>query len=312
MSEKEPLILVVGGVNCDVSGTPSGPLRLGDSNPGRITLTPGGVGRNIAENLARLGHRVSMITALGTDARGDFIRNSCRELGIDLSLSFTFPDERTSTYLCLNDEHGDVLGAVSDMAICDRLTPDVVAQRLPQLQSADLIVLDANLSPATIDFVAQNTSCPIFADPVSVAKAGRLASSLGRFTMIKPNAAEAALLSGVTIENDNDLTLAAWMFLRKGLKQVIISLGGRGIFWHDGTSCGIQPCLPMPVRNTNGCGDAFLAAAASACLQGMSLRETVCYGLAASAVCAQSDSAVNPDLSHQLLLDCIKRYSENT
>lgn len=87
MLNSEPQVIVIGGVNCDISGTPEEALRLGDSNPGSITLTAGGVGRNIAENLARLGRRVSLLTALGEDANGDFIRASCRVLGIDLSLA---------------------------------------------------------------------------------------------------------------------------------------------------------------------------------------------------------------------------------
>ena len=308
-NEREPLIIVIGGVNCDISGTPSDVLLMGDSNPGTITLSPGGVGRNIAENLARLGRRVSMLTALGADSNGDFIRASCAELGIDLSLSLTLPRERTSTYLCLNDEHGEVVAAVSDMGICDRLTPAVMEDRLPALRRAALIVMDTNLPEDTIRYVAEHTVCPIFADPVSARKAPRLAGALSRFTLIKPNRPEAALLSGVVLHTEADLPAAAAAFREKGLGWTVISLGGRGVYWHDGTEGGIQACLPTPVLNTNGCGDAFLAAAASAYLDGRDLRDMVRFGLAASAVTAQSDRAVSPELSAPMLLDCIARYS---
>ena len=78
-------VYVIGGVNMDIAGTPAAELRGGDSNPGRVTLSPGGVGRNIAENLSRLGRRVSLITVLGDDAYAGAIREHCRNVGIDLS-----------------------------------------------------------------------------------------------------------------------------------------------------------------------------------------------------------------------------------
>ena len=117
-------VYVIGGVNMDISGTPAETLRPGDSNPGRVSLSPGGVGRNIAENLSRLGRRVSLITILGNDPYADVIREHCRNVGIDLSMSFTDPLGRTSTYLCLNEQNGDLHAAIADMAICEQLTPD--------------------------------------------------------------------------------------------------------------------------------------------------------------------------------------------
>ena len=252
-----------------------------------------------------------MLTALGDDSNGSFIRSACREVGIDLSMSVTFPDEVSSTYLCLNDEHGDVVCAVSDMSVCDRLTPEVIQPHLPQLRQAAMIVMDANLPEETIDYVASQVSCPLFADPVSVAKAGRLKAALRHLTMIKPNAAEASLLTGVTIDSREDLETAAGALLRRGLKYVVISLGGDGVYWHDGHRSGIQPCLPTPVINTNGCGDAFLAAAASSYLEHGTLADMVRCGIAGSAICAGSSSAVSHELSHSLLLDYVKRYTED-
>ena len=128
-------VYVIGGVNMDISGTPAGKLRSGDSNPGRVSLSPGGVGRNIAENLSRLGRRVSLITILGDDPYADVIREHCRNVGIDLSMSFTDPLGHTSTYLCLNEQNGDLHAAVSDMAICEELTPDRLEPILPALQT---------------------------------------------------------------------------------------------------------------------------------------------------------------------------------
>lgn len=305
--ERKSYVAVVGGVNIDISGTPISKLLSGDSNPGVISTAAGGVGRNIAENLARLGLNVRMVTALGDDDNGKRIRQNCADVGIDLSCSVTIPGARTSTYLCLNDVDGDVVGAVSDMDIYEHLTPGLLTPVLPMLNGAALVVLDANLNETTIKWLCANIEVPIFADPVSVKKAGHFADVLDKLTALKPNRPEASLLCGVEIRTEEDLPHAAEAFFAKGLHQVFISLGGRGVYFNDGRESGILPCLPTPVHNTNGCGDAFLAAVVLANLEGCSLKDMAKHGLAASAINAQADSAVSPRMCRELLKSYVAR-----
>lgn len=295
-------VTVVGAVNVDISGTPDTTFLPGDSNPGHVRVTLGGVGRNIAENLCRLGHKVSMITAIGEDANAAQVRQGCREAGIDLTHSLTVPDGRTSTYLCLNDEHGEIVGAVSDMAIYEALTPAFLQTRLEVLNRSRLVVVDGNLSAEALAFLGRNVTAPLFADPVSVKKAGRLAGMLRAATAIKPNRPEASLLTGVSIQSHEDLPRAAEAFFRMGVRNVFISLGGEGVYFDDGTDRGILPVMPGPILNTNGCGDAFLAGASDGYLSGLSLRDCARRGLAASSLCARSESAVSPLLCPEALL----------
>ena len=143
-------VYVIGAVNMDMSGTPAGPLRPGDSNPGRVMLSPGGVGRNIAENLRLLGRPVSLITIMGDDPYASLIREHCLNVGIDLQYSFIEPAGRTSVYLCVNEQNGDLNAAVSDMGICDELTPAKLEPLLPVLNHGAMVVADANLPEETL------------------------------------------------------------------------------------------------------------------------------------------------------------------
>ena len=202
---EESYIAVVGAVNVDISGTPDTEFLPGDSNPGHVRVTLGGVGRNIAENLSRLDRKVVMITALGEDANAAMVKQGCREIGIDLSHSLVVPQGRTSTYLCLNDEQGEIVGAVSDMAIYEALTPTFLSTRLEILNRAALVVVDGNLSSETLSYLGRNVKAPIFADPVSVKKAHHLQGVLRAVTAIKPNRPEASLLTGVEITSHEDL-----------------------------------------------------------------------------------------------------------
>ena len=161
-------ICVVGGLNVDVSGTPVDRLRPYDSNPGHVHLSLGGVGRNLAENLSLLGCDVSLITVLGDDAFTPWIQSDCASRGIDLSGALTVTGIANGYYLCVNEANGDLHTAVADMAVCDRVTPEFLSERLPRLNQADAVVLDANLPSETVAWAVSHVTVPCFADTVSV------------------------------------------------------------------------------------------------------------------------------------------------
>ena len=137
--------VVVGGVNMDIGGRSYASLVDRDSNPGQVRMSLGGVGRNIAHNMALLGVDVKMLTALGDDLYAQKIGASCAELGIDLSHSPVIPGGHTSTYLFINDENGDMALAVSDMDIYEHLTPAFLASRAPLLNNAQVVVMKADI-----------------------------------------------------------------------------------------------------------------------------------------------------------------------
>ncbi|MEF9880341.1 MAG: carbohydrate kinase family protein [Clostridia bacterium] len=306
MLGEERYVAVVGAVNVDISGTSDTPFVQGDSNPGHVFVTMGGVGRNIAENLSRLGLNVKLVAALGEDMRAAQVRGGCRALGIDLDHCLVVPKERTSTYLCLNDCNGVIVAAVSDMSICEAITPDFLQTKLDMLNHAALVVLEANLSKEAIDFLAQNCTAPLMADPVSTKKSVRLADAVSKLLVMKPNRGEASLLTGVDIQSDADLPAAAQAFFGLGLRNVLISLGEDGVYFDDGRERGILPCYPTELVNTTGCGDAFIAAAALGCLNGKSLRTMAHMGLAAAALCAHTDGAVSAEISAEAIEQIIQ------
>ena len=309
-------VFVLGGVNMDISGAPFDTLRTGDSNPGRVSLSPGGVGRNIAENLARLGRKVFLVSALGDDAYANLIREHSGNAGIDLRYSVTVPNGRTCTYLCLNEQNGDLHAAVADMALCEQLTPDVLSSVLSEINRSELTIVDANLPENTIRWIAENVTSPLAADPVSAAKAHKLAPLLPRLSFLKPNIREAAILARHTFLSSHgeasalteDLpfhekhyTLLASALLSGGVQAVFLSLGAEGVWADDGRSGELLPCLPGPVVNTTGCGDAFMAAAADGWLRGFSVPACARRGLAAAALCASGPEPVSPRLSPEIL-----------
>ena len=136
-----PYAVVCGGVNIDIGAHSFAPLRDRDSNPGRVELSLGGVGRNIAHNMRLLGVPTYLLTAVGGDSRASQVEESCKELGIDLSHALRVPDGRTSTYVFVGDSDGDMAVAVSDMEICEKLTPDYFASQKELLDGAAAVLV---------------------------------------------------------------------------------------------------------------------------------------------------------------------------
>ena len=304
VSEKNaPLIVVVGGANMDIGGKPDGPLREKDSNPGRVRTSVGGVGRNIAHNLRLLNLPVTFLTALGKDPYGDRVVAECAMAGIDCERVLRTHDESTSTYLFIADEAGDMRLAISDMAICSLINPAYLAGQRDLLDTADVLVLDANLPKETIRYLAKTCTVPIFADPVSVSKAGKLKNVLGRLHTLKPNRLEAEQLTGISIHTDADLARAADALLATGLKRVFLSLGIEGVFAAEAGQQIHVPCCPAVPKNMTGAGDAMLAGLVWSYLQEKDLVSSARLAAAAAAIAVEGTRTVNPALSPSVLLE---------
>lgn len=292
-----PFVAVVGAVNLDICGKPFAPPVARDSNPGTVTTSLGGVGRNIAHNLALLGVPVSLLTALGHDPGAQQVERSCGALGIDLARALRVPGGATSTYLFLTDQQGEMELAVSDMGIYDHLTPAWLEQELELLNTAAAAVVDANIPGDTVACLCQRCTAPLFADPVSTAKAVKLKPVLGRLHTLKANRLEAELLSGVAITDDASLRAAARALLDTGLKRVFLSLGPDGVLAAQGDELVRLPIFPGEMKNATGCGDAFMAALVWAFLNGLDLTQSARAGLAAAAIALAGEETINPGMS---------------
>ena len=288
-------VTVIGGANVDIGGRSAAALALRDSNPGYVRQRYGGVGRNIAHNLCLLGERVRLITAIGGDLYGAGLRESCLRLGMDLSHALLLPDERSSCYLYVTDGSGDMLVGISDMEITRRLTPEALAGALDAINASDAVVVDANLEAETLVWIAEHCAAPLYADPVSAVKAKRLRPLLGRLRALKPNALEAAALTG---ETEPEAALDA--LTGRGVERVFLSLGSRGILAAEGATRLALPCEPLPIVNTTGAGDAALAALVWADLRGHDLAGCARAALHAGAVTSACEEANHPELAKHM------------
>lgn len=264
-------ILVIGGLNLDILGMPDGPFSYHDSLIGRVRMAPGGVGRNIAEHIARHGLSVELMTVLGGDHFAGMLEGSCRELGIGLAHALR-SQESSCVYLAVHDEQGDMAVAVNDMAAM-RLLDAQSLRRLPR-EGFSACVLDANLSEETLAAAADHLRVPLAADPVSCEKARRLLPILPRLSILKPNLKEALFMTG-----KDSLEEAAGALLDRGLRQVYISLGKEGLYCASADERLRLPPLPAPKAPATGAGDAMTAGLVSGLSQNLPLMQCAQSGL---------------------------------
>lgn len=301
-------IAVVGGCNIDISATAYSPLIFQDSNPGRLSVSFGGVGRNVAENMARLGYETSLIAPLGDDSFRQQLEAHACGIGLDMSRCLTVEGAVTSSYLCLNHPNGDIALAVSAMDICDAMTPAFLERHLDFLNSCDMVMVDANMPEDSIHYLGANVTAKLCADCVSEKKAGRLRDVLRSLYFIKANRSEMEAITNIPLTDLYAIRKASSALLAMGVQNVAITLSEDGAFFADGTGNAILPPMHVRTVNSTGCGDAFFAGALHGLLEGRRGTEVLRDGLAMASVCAASESAVSPDVSTAALLETLKKY----
>jgi pseudouridine kinase len=290
-------VALIGGATYDITGTLLGDIRRSDSNPSRVHTGHGGVGRNIAENLARLGLGVRFVSAFGTDALSEELIASCAAVGIDTSLSYIKEGARACTYIDLLDKEGELLLAASDMSLTEEMPPDLLAGAVRSLNACRLLVLDANLTEDALRCVSAHSESLLIGEAVSVAKAGRLRAILPRLYAVKANLGELAALAGRAIRGDRDLAAAGADLLAAGVKRVFVTMGREGACCIDGDGMTRTPAFPAKVRSVTGAGDAFCAAAVYGLLRGLPTEDILLLGSAMARITLESPLAVSRDMT---------------
>ena len=292
----EEYVVVIGGANVDMLGVPFTSLSKRDSAPGKLSLSSGGVGRNVTENLSRLGVNVKFITAFGNDSNGDKLKAELTALGADLSLSLTAEGENTSTYICLSDEHGEMQYALSDMRILDKLDERFFKDKFEVINGAKCVVLDTNLGDI-LGYLIKHITAPVFLDTVSAQKTEICKKYIKDLFFVKPNKVEAEALLGLRIKTDKDVENAAKKILALGNKNVIISLGEKGAYYDNGTDSGFLPSVSDNIVSTTGAGDAFMAAVIYGYMKGLSLGNSARLGLEASGITVSDAGTVSKNIA---------------
>lgn len=280
-------ICVIGGANVDITATSAHAFQIGDSNPGSVQVSWGGVGRNIAHNLALLGDEVELVTIFGGGLFGPVIAGACRELGMCIDHSEIAQEGTHSFFVSINNADGELVGGVADMTATEGMSPEWLAARLEAINGADVVVADANSSAEALAFLIDHCTKPLYLDAVSVAKSVRIrdAVALSRkksFFALKSNALEHQELSGLP---------------EASIQRIYVSVGAEGLRVTESGKEYAFPALPCLVKSVTGGGDALLAGIVHAGPEA-SVEETARWGLACARCAVESPDAVSNEIKN--------------
>jgi len=325
-------VVVIGGANIDFRGKPVGEvLERHTSNPGKINVSSGGVGRNIAHNLALLNVPVTLLSAVGDDGEGIRILEETGKAGVKLDQMIISGKYPTGIYLAILDEKGEMEVAVSDMKILEEVTVDYLRSKAYLIKENRIVVMDTNIPEESIEYVVDlcnKIKVPLLIEPVSVEKAEKLRKVLdgsrkgrgsGKWTVdyITPSEDELESILGAEAEIDDDVDIdivgAAEELKGRGTRNVIVSLGKRGIYVSCGGGVsdfsegkqGKSGKFMMPYKgevvDVTGAGDALVAGLVYGIYKGYSLEVAAKFGLGAAALTISTKEAVRRDLREDLL-----------
>jgi pseudouridine-5'-phosphate glycosidase/sugar/nucleoside kinase (ribokinase family) len=333
MMTQPPRVVVVGGVVFDIISKPSKneKLVLGTSNPSVCYESDGGVGRNIAEVLARLGSNTAMYSTIGNDSRGKGLRQrlgDCGIISLDATIA-TIENQRSATYVAILNENGDLHTACADMDVFNFIASppsDVIA-------NADVLVMDANPALKTLQQaarIAKSKGTKVFFEPTSMAKARRIAADdaiMSCITYASPNLDELLAMDGSLDEKNkaygDPSYIHDWSQTEEAAQRVlarmcpneahlIITCGEAGVLLASRSCINkkitfqmFPPDEGVNIQNATGAGDTLAGAFVHAILNGCSIVDAVKIGIEAASISLQySEGAISPHLSSFIVRKC--------
>jgi pseudouridine kinase len=267
-------VLVIGGANVDVKAKTAARHIPHTSNPGNVQMKPGGVARNIAHNLAKLGTATTLLSIIGQDAFGDMLLHETAKAGVKTQ-AIIRSTKATGSYVAMLDDTGEMISAVSDMGILELLSPEIINKNKGLFEASGYIIADCNLRPETLAEIAKQATGRLIVEPVSVAKSQKLQSLLEshRVFLATPNLDQIEALTG-----SRDIATAAKALHTAGLENIVIHAGEQGAFVSDGKSITHIPSQAGVIVDVTGAGDAAMSGLVFGLAQNLPLAKAAVIG----------------------------------
>lgn len=298
-------VACIGGACIDRKYNLLSQAQPGTSNPARARRSFGGVARNVAENLARLGVYTALLSAVGNDENGLALLDHAEHAGIDVALVVRDSDHATPEYCAVLDPGGDLVVGVSDMHAIDAIRAEDIEKRWKAIAQSRWLFVDCNLPAKTLAWCIERgreAGVKLAVDAVSEPKVRRLPDDLRGIDLLVLNEKEAA----VFLHEDFGVFARRTPIERaqavraRGAQAVILTRGADGVAACGGTSLEI-PALRAQCVDVTGAGDALIAATLYRLLQGDDLQEAARIGSLCAGLTIESPASVRPDLSAALL-----------
>lgn len=302
--KKEPYALVFGISIYDIFGFSYAEYRPYDSNPGKVKVSCGGVCRNIAENMSRVGIPTKFISILGDDAKGADILRQAEKVGLDMSDSLIVEGGSTPTYLAILDEKGEMMSAVVDTKLANKFSKEELDKRSAVIENAEYMFVGAD-NPQFLEEILKTYEgkTKFILDTVSAAKAKRVKHLLPYFHTVKPNRYETEILCGFALDTLDNIKKAGAYLRDMGVENIFISLDVDGVYYNNGQQEGIIKAACLDVLNVTGAGDALVAGIGAGYMRHFDIVQTVKYAISMSNLTIMDENTINMAMCNDTVLE---------
>lgn len=282
-------VTVFGSFVVDLMGrTPHLPVP-GETVKGSIfKMGPGGKGFNQGVAAHKAGADVTMVTKLGKDAFANVALDAMNELGMKKDKVFITEETETGCALIMVDENSSQNEIVVILGACNTITDEEVESLTEELKESEYLLtqLETNVSAVEkiVDIAVENNvkvilnTAPV--QPVSD-------EVLKKVYLITPNEVEAEILTGIPVDGKENADKAADWFFEKGVQNVLITLGGRGVYIATKEKREIISAYKVKAIDTTGAGDAFNGGLVAALAEGKDIWEAARFANALAAIAVQ-------------------------
>ncbi|BEP28337.1 carbohydrate kinase family protein [Helicovermis profundi] len=304
----KPYILVLGASVVDIFGFSSSRYRPYNSTPGRVKMSFGGVCRNIAENLARVGVNTKFISILGDDEKGKSILEHSKIIGYDMSDSLILENGGTPTYLAILNECGEMVSSIADMKSIGELNTEFIDSKADIIINSEYTFLDSD-DPEILEYILTTfkDKTKFVLDPVSAEKANNIKHLIHHFHTIKPNRHEAEIILGFKLDSEEELNNAGKYFRKMGVKNIFISLDEDGIYYMNSEKSGIIKAENVTVKNVTGAGDSFVAGIGYGYMKEFPIEKTVKFAITMANITIDHEETINPEIDNEYVASRISK-----
>ena len=300
-------MVVVGNVFVDFKGFPEGTYIPAGRNAGRVEIVHGGVGRNVAEDIANVELRPRFVSMVDNTAEGAEVLRRLQKHKVDTRFISVVPDGM-GIWLAVMDHNGDVVGSISKR-------PNMEAMLKLLREHGDEIFADADSCVIEIDIdqeIAKETfrsaekyGVPVYGLVANMSIALQRRDLILRTNCFICNQQEAGIFFADDFMGFEPDRLARELHCRiraAGLKAMVVTMGSQGAVWAEAEGgCGVCPPMPVQVCDTSGAGDAFCAGVSIGLSYGKTLAEACAVGTRLASATITVQESVCPRFQPQEL-----------
>ena len=310
LNEDYPIVCI-GAANLDRKFYVHSDLQLETSNPVTSTRSIGGVARNIAENLGRMGETVAFLSVSGNDSEWDMIHKLSTPF-MNLDHVQQIENANTGSYTALINSDGNMEYGLADMEVYDYITPEFLIKRTHLLIKAKCIIADLNISKSAMDFLcaySEKHSIKLIVIPVSSPKMKNMPDSLHAIDWLIINRDETETYLNMNIQGTDDLRKAAQKWNQLGVSNVVITNGVKELIFRNSNEEVIKPVIPSQhVVDVTGAGDAFSSAVIFSWLNELDTESILTTGMMNARKTIETEYTVRQNLDKKQLFRDLEDY----